>query len=62
VEAIIQESGDPEGFDAVTWLSCWLNEPVPALGGARPIELMNTLEGQAQVSAVLARMQSGAHA
>jgi putative toxin-antitoxin system antitoxin component (TIGR02293 family) len=61
LEAIVQESGNPEGFDAATWMSSWLNEPVPALGGARPIDLMDTMEGQALVSATLAQLQSGAY-
>ena len=43
-------------------MSHWLNGPLPALGGARPIDLMDTMEGQALVSATLARIQSGAYA
>jgi putative toxin-antitoxin system antitoxin component (TIGR02293 family) len=62
VEAIVQDSGDPEGFSATAWVSRWLKEPLPALGGARPIELMDTIEGQALVSTVLAQLQSGAYA
>ena len=62
LEAVIQESGNPEGFDAAAWMSRWLNNPVPALGGARPIDLMDTMEGQALVSTTLAQMQSGAYA
>jgi putative toxin-antitoxin system antitoxin component (TIGR02293 family) len=62
LEAVIQESGNPEGFDAAAWMSRWLNEPVPALGGARPIDLMDTMEGQALVSATLAQVQSGTYA
>ncbi|MGE0222116.1 MAG: antitoxin Xre/MbcA/ParS toxin-binding domain-containing protein [Acetobacteraceae bacterium] len=61
VEAIVQESGDPEGFDATGWMSRWLQESLPALGGARPIDLMDTMEGQALVSVALARIQSGAY-
>ena len=38
------------------------NDPVPALGGARPIDLMDTMEGQALVSTTLAQLQSGAYA
>jgi putative toxin-antitoxin system antitoxin component (TIGR02293 family) len=60
--AIVQESGDPEGFDAATWMSNWLNSSVPALGGIRPINLMDTMEGQALVSTTLAQLQSGAYA
>jgi len=60
--AIVQESGNSEGFDAAAWMSRWLNEPVPALGGARPIDLMDTMEGQALVSTTLGQLQSGAYA
>ncbi|MFC7738310.1 antitoxin Xre/MbcA/ParS toxin-binding domain-containing protein [Roseomonas sp. GCM10028921] len=60
VEAMVQESGDPAGFNATEWLSHWLNQPVPALGNTRPIEFMDTMEGQKLVSTVLARMQTGA--
>jgi len=35
--AIVQGSGDPEGFDAAAWSYSRLNSPVPALGGRRPI-------------------------
>lgn len=62
VEAMVQESGNPEGFDAGAWVSRWLQEPVPALGGQRPIDLLDTMEGQALVSTTLAQMQSGAYA
>jgi putative toxin-antitoxin system antitoxin component (TIGR02293 family) len=62
VEAMVQESGKPEGFDAAAWVSRWLNEPLPALGGERPINLMDTMEGQAVVSGEIARIQGGAYA
>lgn len=62
VETMVEESGSPEGFNAAAWLSHWLAEPVPALGGARPIDLVDTMEGQALVSTTLAQMQSGAYA
>lgn len=62
LEAMIQESGDPEGFDARAWISNWLREPLPALGGVRPVDLIDTMEGQALVSTVLEQIQSGAYA
>jgi putative toxin-antitoxin system antitoxin component (TIGR02293 family) len=62
VEAMVQQSGDPTGFDAAKWLAGWLDEPAPALGGRAPSSLMDTAEGQAMVSGLLARMQSGAYA
>lgn len=62
LQAMIEDSGDPETFDAAAWLSQWLREPVPALGGMRPFDLMDTMEGQALVSRTLAQAQSGAYA
>ena len=62
LQAMIQESGDPEGFDATGWLSRWLSEPLPAFGGERPVDLMDTMEGQTLVSMALAQLQSGAYA
>ncbi len=62
LQAILEESGDPEGFDARAWISIWLREPLPALDGARPLDMLDTMEGQALVSDALARIQSGAYA
>lgn len=62
LEAMIQESGNPGGFDVTAWMSHWLQEPLSSLGGARPIDLMDTMEGQALVSTALAQMQAGAYA
>ena len=62
LQTMVRESGNPEGFDAAAWLSAWMGAPVPALGGARPLDLMDTMTGQALVSQVLAQMQSGAYA
>jgi putative toxin-antitoxin system antitoxin component (TIGR02293 family) len=62
VEAMVEDSGDPAGFDARSWLAHWLTEPLPALGHAKPIDFMNTMEGQALVSRILAQAVSGAYA
>jgi putative toxin-antitoxin system antitoxin component (TIGR02293 family) len=62
VQAMVEESGEPEGFDAKVWVSAWLRKPLVALGGVRPLDLLDTMEGQAMVSNALARMQSGAYA
>ena len=62
LEVMIEESGDPRGFNATAWMSRWLREPLPAFGGLPPVELMDTMEGQAMVSTALAQMQSGAYA
>jgi putative toxin-antitoxin system antitoxin component (TIGR02293 family) len=62
VEAMVQDSRNPEGFDAAAWMARWLQEPLPAFGGVRPVDLMDTMEGQALVSTALTQMQSGAYA
>lgn len=62
VQAMVREGGNPDGFDASAWLSAWMSTPVPALGGARPLDLMDTMTGQALIAQVLAQMQSGAYA
>lgn len=46
VQTMVEQSGDPTGFDAARWLSGWLSEPLPAaLGGATPASYMDTFEG-----------------
>ena len=62
VQSLVAESGNADGFDAGAWVSNWLEQPVPALGGRRPAELMDTSEGQAIVSRLVTQMQSGAYA
>ena len=49
-DAIVQESGNSEGFDAARWVAAWLDEPHPALGRRRPSELMDTEAGRALVA------------
>jgi putative toxin-antitoxin system antitoxin component (TIGR02293 family) len=61
LEAMIQESGDPTDFDTGAWMARWLTEPLPAFGGARPADLIDTMEGQSLVSSALATLQSGAY-
>ena len=60
-EEIVEESGDPTGFDAAAWAGRWLDQPVPALGGRRPAEYMTTSDGQRLILNLLGRMQSGAY-
>ena len=62
LQAMIEESGNGTGFDARAWMSRWLTEPLPAFDGARPADLIDTMEGQSLVSSALAKMQSGAYA
>jgi len=67
VEVMVKESGVApsarlEGFDAAHWVANWLQTPVAALGGSRPVDYMDTMEGQGMVATLLAQMQSGAYA
>jgi len=62
LEAMLADADGPAEFDARAWLAGWLTDPLPALGNARPIDFMNTMEGQALVSRTLAQIGSGAYA
>lgn len=62
VQVMVEQSGDPSGFDAAKWIGDWLERPLPALDGKCPAEYMDTGEGQQLVSALIAKMQSGAYA
>jgi putative toxin-antitoxin system antitoxin component (TIGR02293 family) len=62
VQVMVEQSGEPKGFDAARWVAGWLATPSPALGGATPASYMDTAEGQELVSGLIAKMQSGAYA
>lgn len=62
VQAMVDQSGDPTGFDAARWVSDWLTKPLPALAGATPASYMDTFEGQRLVAELLSMSQSGAYA
>ena len=62
VQAMVEESGNPEGFGALRWTEAFLLRPIPALGGKTPNEFMETEEGQALIENSISRMQSGGYA
>jgi uncharacterized protein (DUF2384 family) len=62
VQAMVTESGDAESFDAAGWVFRWLQQPLPALDGKRPIDYLDTTEGQSFIANLLAMMQCGAYA
>jgi len=62
VQTIVEESGNPEGFDARRWTEAFLLRPMPALGGKTPNEFMETEEGQASIENLISRMQNGGYA
>lgn len=62
VQTMVEQSGDPTGFDAARWVSDWLTKPLPALAGETPASYMDTFEGQKLVAELLSMSQSGAYA
>jgi putative toxin-antitoxin system antitoxin component (TIGR02293 family) len=62
VEAMLQGADLPPGFKAVEWLARWLSEPLPAFGGIKPLDMLDTLEGQSLVAQALAQIEAGAYA
>ena len=62
VQTMVERSGNPEGFDAAKWLAEWMERPLPALGGTKPAEYLDTVAGQQLVGDLLAMMESGAYA
>jgi len=65
LQRMLEQSGDPdlpEAFSAARWFAGWLYDPLPALGGRAPAELMDTAEGRSVVSRLLLQMQTGAYA
>ena len=61
VTRMVRQSGRIAGFDPLAWVEQWIEQPVPALGNRKPVELLDTAEGEQLVADVLARMQSCAY-
>ena len=61
VQRMVNESGNPSGFDAAKWTARWLGEGNPALGGATPESYLDTAEGRRLVSQLLSQLQSCAY-
>ncbi len=61
VQEIVDGSGNVKSFDARSWLRAWIQEPVPALGNATPLECLGRPGGFDRICALLRRMQSGAY-
>lgn len=62
VQDIVDDAGNPEGFDAAAWLGRWLEKPNPALGGKLPWKYLDTMEGQSVIASLLNKIRSGAYA
>ncbi|WP_161493356.1 antitoxin Xre/MbcA/ParS toxin-binding domain-containing protein [Zoogloea sp. LCSB751] len=62
VAFMVDDTGDSTNFDAARWVGEWLERPVPALGGAKPSDYMDTTTGQRLVSNLLVQSQLGVFA
>ena len=63
VDAMVREAGEaPDDFDAAHWFARWMADPVPALGGLAPQELLDTAAGREAISTLLYQMKSGVYA
>jgi len=62
VKAMLANNEDAADFDAAAWVGAWLEEPLPAIGNERPIDLMDTAAGQELVSKLLLQAQTGTYA
>jgi putative toxin-antitoxin system antitoxin component (TIGR02293 family) len=59
---LIDDSGDQEAvasFDLDAWMARWLRQPLPALAGRTPVEMLRNPEGLRAVEQVLERMCGG---
>ena len=61
VEAIVQRSGEPAGFNAARWVGEWLQTPHPALG-ARPDRFLSSGADRQVLHDLIGRIESGAYA
>ena len=63
VDAMVREAGEaPDDFDAAHWFARWMADPVPALGGLAPQELLDTADGREAISTLRYQMKSGVYA
>jgi len=60
IQRMVEESGNAASFNARAWLISWLERPLPALDGRKPMELLDSESGFDVLSALLARAQAGA--
>lgn len=61
VQRMVEESGNPDGFDVRPWLLNWLHSPTQALGGRCPADYLHTPEGVDLIARFLASAQTGAY-
>ena len=60
VQRMVNEAGEPTGFDARSWLDHWLIGTVPALGDRRPIDVLKEPGGLEVLRTLLLRARYSA--
>lgn len=60
---MVENSKAPEAknFDAAKWLGQWIEQPLPAFGGRKPADLLDTPTGIEMVARLLGAIESGAY-
>lgn len=61
VQNLVEECGDPVGFDAAKWLGDWAFSSNDALGGQCPANYFDTVVGQKIVADLLAAIRYGSY-
>jgi hypothetical protein len=61
VQNLVEECGDPVGFDSAKWLGDWAYSSNDALGGLRPADYFDTVVGQGVVADLLAAIRYGSY-
>lgn len=63
VDAMVRASGQAgDDFNAARWFAGWMAQPVAALGGLCPQELLDTADGREALATLLLQMRSGVYA
>lgn len=45
VKLLVEARGEPAGFDPTAWVNAWIICPLPALGGKRPADVLDSEDG-----------------
>ncbi len=54
-------AAEAKNFDVSKWLNEWIELPQPALGGRKPVEMIDTDDGLGKVERILGAIASGSY-
>jgi hypothetical protein len=55
LQVMVEEYGDPEGFNPATWLISWVQAPLPAIRDEKPAKYLRSINGQQFLSTMMAK-------